>query len=102
METMARCIGGERACPPEDCGGVRGFYDFLDALEDPHRPGHEDKWEWNGGPFAETAFSEDAVNRWFAPRPGKKPAAKKKRARQAGSGSNTSSVVIAIAGDKVR
>ena len=24
-----RCLGGERACPPEDSGGVGGYYDML-------------------------------------------------------------------------
>jgi len=26
------CLGGRRACPPEDCGGVPGYYDLVDAL----------------------------------------------------------------------
>lgn len=26
------CLGGKRACPPEDCGGVGGYYDLVDAL----------------------------------------------------------------------
>jgi len=26
-----RCVGGRRACPPEDCGGVWGFGDVLAA-----------------------------------------------------------------------
>ncbi len=30
-----RYIAGERNAPPEDCGGVPGFYDMLDAAADP-------------------------------------------------------------------
>jgi Plasmid pRiA4b ORF-3-like protein len=29
-----RCTGGERACPPEDCGGVDGFAEILKGLSD--------------------------------------------------------------------
>ncbi|MEJ2697770.1 MAG: plasmid pRiA4b ORF-3 family protein [Candidatus Sulfobium sp.] len=29
------CSGGARACPPEDCGGVWGYADFLEAIMDP-------------------------------------------------------------------
>ena len=25
-------LGGERRCPPEDCGGFPGFYEFLDNI----------------------------------------------------------------------
>jgi hypothetical protein len=28
-------LGGERRCPPEDCGGFSGYYDFLDAIARP-------------------------------------------------------------------
>ncbi|MFC0448970.1 plasmid pRiA4b ORF-3 family protein [Rhodococcus jostii] len=31
-EPPALCIGGARACPPEDCGGIWGY---LDLLQDP-------------------------------------------------------------------
>ena len=41
-----RYIGGERNCPPEDCGGLPGFYDLLDALADPAHPNHADAKEW--------------------------------------------------------
>eukprot|EP01027_Heterolobosea_sp_BB2_P010458 GEZU01015348.1.p1 GENE.GEZU01015348.1~~GEZU01015348.1.p1 ORF type:complete len:213 (-),score=25.73 GEZU01015348.1:101-739(-) len=27
-----RCIGGARACPPEDCGGAAGYAEFLDKV----------------------------------------------------------------------
>jgi hypothetical protein len=27
------CLGGANACPPEDCGGIPGYYDLLAALD---------------------------------------------------------------------
>jgi hypothetical protein len=41
-----RYVGGERNAPPEDCGGIPGFYDMLEALEDPDHPNHADAKEW--------------------------------------------------------
>ena len=41
-----RYIGGEQNAPPEDCGGLPGFYDMLDALDDPDHPNHADAQEW--------------------------------------------------------
>ena len=29
------CTDGQLACPPEDCGGIPGFYDLVEALNDP-------------------------------------------------------------------
>jgi hypothetical protein len=29
-----RCVEGERACPPEDIGGIWGYYDLLDRSDD--------------------------------------------------------------------
>ena len=40
------CRDGERACPPEDCGGVGGFRRFLDIMADPGHPEHEDMQTW--------------------------------------------------------
>jgi hypothetical protein len=33
-------VGGERNGPPEDCGGISGFYEWLTALADPKHEGH--------------------------------------------------------------
>lgn len=45
------CITGKRACPPEDCGGVWGYQNFLEVLQDPDHPEHEEMLEWAGGGF---------------------------------------------------
>lgn len=29
-----RCLKGEQACPPEDCGGIWGYMDMLEAMQD--------------------------------------------------------------------
>jgi hypothetical protein len=34
------CLDGERACPPEDVGGARGYGEFLAALADPLHEEH--------------------------------------------------------------
>jgi hypothetical protein len=49
------CLEGERACPPEDCGGPCGYGDYLDALADPRHERHEEKLEWRG-PFDPEGF----------------------------------------------
>ncbi|MEO8353313.1 MAG: plasmid pRiA4b ORF-3 family protein, partial [Chthoniobacteraceae bacterium] len=42
------CLEGARACPPEDCGGIPGFYDMLETAGDPAAPEHEEICEWLG------------------------------------------------------
>jgi hypothetical protein len=42
------CLAGERACPPEDCGGIYGYYKYLEILKDPGHPDHEEVKEWMG------------------------------------------------------
>ena len=43
------CLEGERACPPEDCGGVWGYDDLLEAIRNPKHEEHESMLEWIGG-----------------------------------------------------
>lgn len=51
------CIAGERACPPEDCGGVWGYCDFLEAIHNPKHEEHENMLEWFGGRFDPNEFN---------------------------------------------
>ncbi|WP_298331942.1 plasmid pRiA4b ORF-3 family protein [Asticcacaulis sp.] len=41
-----RYLGGERNAPPEDCGGIPGFYDMLAILADTDHPDHAEIAEW--------------------------------------------------------
>lgn len=43
-----RYIGGERNGPLEDCGGIPGFYELLEAIADPSHPSHAQLKEWAG------------------------------------------------------
>ena len=44
-----KCLGGERACPPEDCGGVPGYYELLAILNDPGHEDHQEMLAWLKG-----------------------------------------------------
>jgi len=57
-----QCIGGERACPPEDCGGTHGYFELLEALHDPAHPEHESYCVWVGGAFDPEAFDLRQAN----------------------------------------
>lgn len=57
-----RCVGGKRACPPEDCGGPWGYKEFLKTVGDPGHPRHAELSEWIGGEFDPEAFDLAAVN----------------------------------------
>lgn len=51
-----RCVAGKRSGPPEDCGGLWGYENLLEAISDPAHPEHEDMLEWVGGEFDPEAF----------------------------------------------
>ncbi|OBX17543.1 hypothetical protein A9995_15610 [Erythrobacter sp. QSSC1-22B] len=48
-DAYPRFIAGERDGPPEDCGGVPGFYEMLEARADPTHPDHAEISEWLDG-----------------------------------------------------
>ena len=41
-----KCIAGERACPPEDCGGAPGYFNLLETLHNPTHPEYEEIVIW--------------------------------------------------------
>jgi hypothetical protein len=57
-----RCVAGDRACPPEDAGGVWGFADFVEAITNSKHERHEEFLEWNG-PFDPTEFDAKKATR---------------------------------------
>lgn len=59
--TYPLCTAGKRNCPPEDCGGISGFYNKLEVLADPNDEEHQDVREWMGD-FDPETFSIEAVN----------------------------------------
>ncbi len=63
------CIKGKRACPPDDCGGIPGYFQILETLEGPNGEEKSALFEWLGGPFDPEAFDLDEINTqlhaWF-------------------------------------
>ncbi len=62
LRTELACLDGQRACPPEDVGGVPGYYEFLNALKDPNHEEHESYTEWSGGNFDSERFESESIN----------------------------------------
>jgi len=56
-----RCVGGERACPPEDCGGPWGYQTLLEILNDPAHEQYEQMCEWVGDQFDPEQFDPGRV-----------------------------------------
>jgi Plasmid pRiA4b ORF-3-like protein len=59
---ILHCFDGERACPPEDCGGVSGFEQLCEALRDQRHPDHQELRTWAGKHYDPNLFSLQAVN----------------------------------------
>jgi hypothetical protein len=56
------CISGKLACPPEDCGGIWGYYEMLEALENPRHERHEEFTEWLPRGFDPERFDLNNIN----------------------------------------
>jgi hypothetical protein len=56
------CLAGANACPPEDCGGIYGFYNLLEIIADPKHPEHAEMKEWIGRELDAGEFSREEVN----------------------------------------
>ncbi|MGB4204426.1 MAG: plasmid pRiA4b ORF-3 family protein [Bacteroidales bacterium] len=56
------CVGGKMNCPPEDCGGIWGYFDLLDILKNPDDEEYENYIEWLGEEFDPEYFNKDEIN----------------------------------------
>lgn len=54
-----RLLSGKRACPPEDCGGVQGYYDLCEAMTHPRSAHAKELKEWLGETFKPEEFDLD-------------------------------------------
>ena len=63
--TVAVCLDGARACPPEDCGGIWGYANLVKILKNPKHPEHKSMKEWIGGVFDPNAFDKVKINFWL-------------------------------------
>ena len=62
QKSRAVCLAGENACPPEDCGGIWGYYELLEAVNNPKHEAHQQMLDWLGEPFDPSRFDLHAVN----------------------------------------
>jgi hypothetical protein len=64
------CLAGQRACPPEDCGGVGGYENVIEVLRNPDHEEHASMLSWVGGSYDPAGFDpgrvkfEDPAQRW--------------------------------------
>lgn len=58
-ERLPLCLGGRRACPPEDVGGALGYAGFLAAYDDPDHEEHDEVRSWAGPYFRPAVFDRD-------------------------------------------
>ena len=56
------CLDGQRACPPEDCGGPWRYPELLEILKDPDHEEYEELLEWIGEEFDSEAFDIKETN----------------------------------------
>jgi nucleoside 2-deoxyribosyltransferase len=85
-----RCLAGERACPPEDCGGPPGYERVLAILSDPDHEDYEDTLVWLGGGFDPERFDptrvtfDDPRKRWTLAFDRPAPPARRRAAHRGG------------------
>ncbi len=60
--TYPCCTDDRRPGPPDDCGGVWSYQEFLVAVADARHPQHETVSEWVGGSFYPDAFDPGDFN----------------------------------------
>jgi len=56
------CLDGRLNCPPEDCGGIGGFYGMLEIIGSKGYPERKEMLQWLGGKYDAEHFDKDIVN----------------------------------------
>ena len=63
------CVGGEGACPPEDCGGPAGYKEVLYSLKHPEEPLSKEWLEWLGEGYDPNDLKLEKLNKALAKLP---------------------------------
>lgn len=61
--TYPVCIAGDRAGPPEDCGGLEAFHDMLACIKEPHTDLGREWLEWLGPTYDPVACDLEKINK---------------------------------------
>jgi len=75
-----RLLGGERRCPPEDCGGPPGYFEFIENISNKGSKKGTEALQWYGGPYNPDDIDEKQIEialRRIANRARRSKAAKK-------------------------
>ena len=59
------CLAGNRACPPEDVGGIAGYEELLGILADRRHPEHKTTRTWVGEDYDPGRFDRVTVNQFL-------------------------------------
>lgn len=57
------CLAGERAGPPEDCGGLEAFHDMLACIKEPHTELGREWLEWLGPDYRPEVCDLEKINK---------------------------------------
>jgi hypothetical protein len=57
-----RFLGGERRCPPEDCGGPPGYFDFIQNIARKQSNKAKEALDWYGGPYDPDDIDVEQIN----------------------------------------
>lgn len=63
--TYLQFLGGERRCPPEDCGGPDGYFEFLKNVLSKQKRLRDHAFSWYGGPYDPDDIDESKIVREF-------------------------------------
>jgi Plasmid pRiA4b ORF-3-like protein len=55
-------LGGERRCPPEDCGGPPGYFEFIENIAHKGSQKAKEALKWYGGPYDPDDIDVEQIN----------------------------------------